>query len=558
MRPVRIMAAMLFAATVGMSTLLPTPGWAAPVAINVSPGSVVAGDTVTVAGSVGPDSAGSECASRVTLISNAFVHADDFAGLPAVLAAVQPGGAFTTTTRIPRATAAGTYTITGRCGGATLGSATLVVRATSTHGPSLVPLGRHRFGHLRAPDAIAAHADADEIGFYSPPKGTDGVSLGPWSFDVAQDRSIWLLDELNHRLLMWRPGRPNHPARKVPLPIDPLERVADFAVAPDHTIYATYVPPPGPGPKTLRLCALSPSGQVRWTAPTISEIFNAPLRIGPDGALWTVGGQPGQAWTPLTTPAGRPLPLAEQRRRTSAEQPLSGGHRLTSTYVSAHERRVTLNDRAGQPLRGWRITSQTDLGAEGATAALVGGDPVVVLEVSQQTTANFVYEYQVLRLARGGGASVRFAIAPAGRTVWGDEPVTGVRVGPDGQLYQLRTDRANGVSIARYSLRPTQAARPTGGPTPTPPPTPRPPVDPGTPIDPGPPVDPGGPTLPPVTVPPVQPASPAANDTATRRWLLSSLAALGASLVAGLGMWMLYRHRHPTGPNLHGRSRMAR
>jgi hypothetical protein len=28
----------------------------------------------------------------------------------------------------------------------------------------------------------------------------------------------------------------------VKLPVDPLERVADFAVAPDRTIYATYVP----------------------------------------------------------------------------------------------------------------------------------------------------------------------------------------------------------------------------------------------------------------------------------------------------------------------------
>ena len=66
---------------------------------------------------------------------------------------------------------------------------------------------------------------------------------------------------------------------------DPLARIADFAVAPDHTIYATYVPPPGPGPKTLRLAALDPGGHVRGTAPTTVEIFNAQLRIGPDNAL---------------------------------------------------------------------------------------------------------------------------------------------------------------------------------------------------------------------------------------------------------------------------------
>ncbi len=108
-----------------------------------------------------------------------------------------------------------------------------------------MPLGNHRFGHLRTPDAIAAHADAAEVGFYQPPKGADGLAYGPWSFDVAQDGSIWLLDEINHRLLVWQPGRPGHPAGKVALPVDPLERVADFAVAPDGTIYATYVPPTG-------------------------------------------------------------------------------------------------------------------------------------------------------------------------------------------------------------------------------------------------------------------------------------------------------------------------
>jgi hypothetical protein len=421
--------------------------------------------------------------------------------------------------------------------------------AATTIAPALVPLGTHRFGHLRAPDAIAAHADAAEVGFDQIPQSGEGAVNGPWSFDIARDGSIWLLDQVNHRLLVWQPGRPDHPARTVALPVDPLERIADFAVAGDGTIYATYVPPPGPGPKTLRLCALTPSGQVRWTAATINEIFNAPLRIGPDGALWVFDGLPGQVWTPLTTPAGRPLPLAEQRRRTSPQQPLPGGQRLTTTHVSAHERHVTLNDHAGQPLRGWRITSQTNLGALGATPALVGGDPVVVVETTKQTTAKFLYEFQVLRLTRAGGTSVRFATDPAIRAQWGDPPFTGVRVGPDGQLYQLRTSPTRGVDIARYSLTPAKAAPPTPAPAPTPP------IDHGG--QPAPPV-----TLPPITVPPAQPATPAANpvaaDPTTSRWLLPSLAALGASLLAGLSIWLLSRHRHPAGLDRRQPSRATR
>ena len=128
MRPVRTITTVMFAATVGMLTLLAAPAWAAPVAIHVSPSSVAAGDTVTVSGSVGPD-----CPGPVTLTSKAFVHTHDFAGVPAVFAPVEPGGAFTATTRIPRSRAAGTYTIGGRCGGGNLGvSATLLVRAPSS------------------------------------------------------------------------------------------------------------------------------------------------------------------------------------------------------------------------------------------------------------------------------------------------------------------------------------------------------------------------------------------------------------------------------------------
>jgi hypothetical protein len=133
MRPVRIIATLLFAATVG--TLAPAASaWAASAAtLQVSPGSVTAGDPVVVSGSVGAAPEGSACATSVLLLSRAFVHTHEFAGVPAVTAAVKPGGAFTATTRIPSSTPAGTYTVSGRCGGGNLGvSATLTVRAATT------------------------------------------------------------------------------------------------------------------------------------------------------------------------------------------------------------------------------------------------------------------------------------------------------------------------------------------------------------------------------------------------------------------------------------------
>jgi hypothetical protein len=51
--------------------------------------------------------------------------------VPALGAAVRPDGTFTTTTTIPRSRAAGSYSITGRCGGGNFGGATLEVRAAA-------------------------------------------------------------------------------------------------------------------------------------------------------------------------------------------------------------------------------------------------------------------------------------------------------------------------------------------------------------------------------------------------------------------------------------------
>jgi len=142
MRPVRIIAGLLFAATVGV--LAPAaPAWAASATtLQVSPRATTAGDTVVVSGSVGPAPAGSACATSLMLLSRAFVHTHEFAGVPAVIAAVKPDGTFTTSTRIPRSTPPGTYDLSGRCGGGNIGvSAILTVRAapTATTTPAPVP-----------------------------------------------------------------------------------------------------------------------------------------------------------------------------------------------------------------------------------------------------------------------------------------------------------------------------------------------------------------------------------------------------------------------------------
>ena len=93
------------------------PAAAAGPTVKVSPGTVRAGKSVRVYGVV----PGCQQGNQVTLISRAFSHAHDFAGLPAVFARVGARSAYSVRTRIPVARQAGTYQITGRCGGGNLG-----------------------------------------------------------------------------------------------------------------------------------------------------------------------------------------------------------------------------------------------------------------------------------------------------------------------------------------------------------------------------------------------------------------------------------------------------
>jgi len=333
-----------------------------------------------------------------------------------------------------------------------------------------VQLGTHRFGHLRTPDAIVARAGPKGVGFEcgkpsacaSPQAATQGgcgcidvLPQGPSSFDVARDGSIWVLDIVNNRLLVWRSGQPSRPARSVQLPRN--LGVGDFTLGTDNTIYILATPK---GAGRRKLWALSPTGQVRWQAPLTREISdaNATLRVAPDGALFTVRprGEGGSlAWTALTTPSGRPLPLAAQRR-TSPFQPLPDGLRLLTTQLSEHEVHFALIAGTGKVVRAWRVTSKTTLGTVRATPALVGRDLVVPLDVSRQTKTAFLWEHLILRLGPNGGTTQRFALDA--RAAWDPDGTTVrtlMRVGPDGRLYQLRSDPKTGMSIARYSLGPT-------------------------------------------------------------------------------------------------------
>jgi hypothetical protein len=89
----------------------------AAVSLSVSPATVRAGRMVAIKGSAGDCRVG----NTVSILSRAFVHTHEFAGVPAVLTRVRAGGSFRATTTIPRARKRGRYVVTGRCGGGNLG-----------------------------------------------------------------------------------------------------------------------------------------------------------------------------------------------------------------------------------------------------------------------------------------------------------------------------------------------------------------------------------------------------------------------------------------------------
>ena len=86
--------------------------------LHVSPVRVHAGQRVHVSGATG---GGCAAGDDVTILSRAFRHDHEFAGVPAVVAVAHADGSFSIHRKIPRTRAPKRYTVTARCGGGNLG-----------------------------------------------------------------------------------------------------------------------------------------------------------------------------------------------------------------------------------------------------------------------------------------------------------------------------------------------------------------------------------------------------------------------------------------------------
>lgn len=393
--------------------------------------------------------------------------------------------------------------------------------------PTTLPLGPHKFGDLRAPEAIVARANAGsgpgEVGFLCPAEGT---CAEPTSFDIGADGTVWVADPTNHRLLGWDAGRPAAPSRSIPLDFAPV----DLAVAPEGTIYMSGVKP---GDFVgLRLYAYGPDGRRLWNTPLLTPLFNSHMRIGPDGVPYSEN--PQQGWAPVVE-GGQPLDPEEQLRGVQPNQPIPGAKQLVVEapgdlpvgHLAPIDWRVAVATAAGDLQDAWRITASNDLDlALDATPAVVNGDPVVVFAVFD--FENHLKEHLVLRLSPRGVIEERLALGRGGFV--GGDVVTDVRAGPDGGLYQLQTDPEWGLRIARYSLG--------GAPTPSPAPTAR-----STPAGPSetatttPTIS--GPTIAPTAALSPTPGAPDAGSGAFSpgTWLALLLGIFIVVLVGGAALW---------------------
>jgi hypothetical protein len=311
--------------------------------------------------------------------------------------------------------------------------------------PIVVQLGIHRFDRVSA-GKVVAHAAPDKVGWQLPNGDVGG--FGPQTVLVGRDRSIWIDDGLNNRLLVYRAGRPNAIAREVPLKFANAD--SEIAFGPARSIYTTrFLGSGATHDYRLVLDRQTATGKLIWETrlPTVGGEFCGALRPGPGGTLFCVG--PHDTWIPVATAAGVPITPAEQRRRAGPEPVADGLHLVTHIFApvgAGHSVRFALVDRHSSVVRSWRIYSRSAI-ASARTLDVVGREPVVLLDIQNLKHRPVLWDYVVLRLGRHGAARVSVRHA-----VYGDNLLPDLRVGPDGALYQLSSSPNTGVDINRYSL----------------------------------------------------------------------------------------------------------
>lgn len=293
-----------------------------------------------------------------------------------------------------------------------------------------IELGRHSFGHTRSPDARVVGASwGSALGRVGLAGSRELGFTGPSAFDVADDGTVTLLDQVNGRLERWWHGR----ASATPVEVGP--GLADLDIEPDGT--ANVLEPPDRLTPVPILRRFDPAGKLKW-AQRLSDRTWSKLAEGPAGPV--VLQEPSEQWLPLAVD-GAPLDRPSQAARARPGNAGRRGREVVVERVDAGELRLA-ELAAERVHRGWRIQSSTPLG-EVQLAEAIGDRLVVVIKAYTDNESEYV-----LLVLGPSGVRQRLALAA---TEWAEgAPLARFRLA-GGSLYQLGSTPA-GAFVVRFDL----------------------------------------------------------------------------------------------------------
>jgi hypothetical protein len=310
------------------------------------------------------------------------------------------------------------------------GGAAAPQRSFRLHNAVGIELGRHAFGHTRPSDARVVDAPwGSAVGRVGLAGSRELGFTGPSAFDVGDDGTVTLLDQVNGRLERWWRGR----ASATTVEVGP--GLADLDVERDGT--ANVLEPPDRLTPVPILRRFDRAGKLKW-AQRLSDRTWSKLAEGPAGPV--VLQEPSEQWLPLAV-NGAPLDRPSQATRATPGNAGRRGLDVLVERLGAGELRLA-ELAAHRVHRAWRIRSSTPLGEVQLAEAI--GDGLVVVT---KTYTDDESEYVVLVL---GPSGVRERLALAASEWAEGAPLARFRLaGPS--LYQLGSTPA-GAFVVRFDL----------------------------------------------------------------------------------------------------------
>ena len=289
-----------------------------------------------------------------------------------------------------------------------------------------ISLGDHRFGRTHSPDQRVAEArwgsGAVEVGLEG---GTNVAPVGGSSFDVGDDGTVSVLDEVNRRVLRWARGA--SAPTSVSMPVDGT--IADLSVAADGTMYVLEGARLGRGPLVRRL---DRSGALLGID-ELPERTAAQVRVGPSGPVVLL--QPSGQWQPVAAGGTSFSTFAGRAGRV-----FEGGAEVVVLRTGNDLRLAIVHGDVVR--RSWNVTSATALG-EVQLAEPLGRGLLVVVRAYTDTEDEFV---ALVLGPRGLVRSMSLASADWAETA----PLSRFRLS-GAAFYQLGSTR-DGLFVDRFAL----------------------------------------------------------------------------------------------------------